>query len=85
MLARQNKVTDEGYPIVRGRLYTDQVVNLSAWRFKLHDHTNQTVVLELDDGTRSEPFAVHDRKVLTIPCKRMGGILPGRNSHLFGI
>ena len=84
MLARQNKVTDDGHPIVRGRLSAGYAQR-ATWSFLLHNHTDQTIVLELDDGTRSEPFAVHDRKVLTIPCKRMGRILPGVNSHLFGI
>ena len=87
-MARQNKVTDDGYPIVHGRLTTTYsgFIQRTVWtfKFKQHDYTD-CVVLELDDGTRSCSFYVSGRKSLTIPCKRMGRILPGRNSHLFGI
>ena len=84
MMARQNKVTDDGYPIVHGRLSPGWAQD-HKWMFKLHNYANQTVVLALTAGAFSKPFDVHDRKVLTIPCKRMGRILPGRNSHLFDV
>jgi hypothetical protein len=87
VMARQNKVTDDGYPIVHGRLTTTYgFIQRTVWtfKFKQHDYTD-CVVLELDDGTRSKPFCVGSRKSLTIPCKRMGRILPGVNSHLFDV
>jgi hypothetical protein len=84
VMARQNKVTDDGYPIVHGRLSPGWAQD-HKWMFKLHNYANQTVVLALTAGAFSKPFDVHDRKVLTIPCKRMGRILPGVNSHLFDV
>ena len=46
---------------------------------------DEVVMLESLQGVLSKPLMVGYRKTISIPCKPMGKILPGRHSHLFDV